>query len=76
MSFLVSLITYNYKDIPGEEIKKLVETYRLNLKGNRQVILNVNIDKLSFRKSQLDNHNLEMMKFSLANVIRRIFNKY
>ncbi|WP_414838833.1 response regulator [Carnobacterium sp. TMP28] len=76
MSFLVSLITDNYKDVPEEEIKKLVETYRLNLKGDRQVILNVNIDKPSFRKSQLDNHNLEMMKFSLANVIRRIINKY
>lgn len=76
MSFLVSLITDNYKEVPEEEIQKLVETYRLNLTGNRNVLLNVNIDKSTLNKSQLENHNLEMMKFSLANVTRKISSKY
>ncbi|MEG0267983.1 MAG: response regulator, partial [Carnobacterium sp.] len=76
MSFLVSLITDNYKDVPELEIKKLIKTYRLNLKGERNVLLNVNIDKSTLKKGQTENHDLEMMKFSLANVIRRIVNKY
>ena len=76
MSFLVSLITDNYKEVPELEIKKLIKTYRLNLKGDRNVLLNVNIDKSTLKKGQTENHDLEMMKFSLANVIRRISKKY
>lgn len=76
MSFLVSLITDNYKEVPEIEIKKLIETYRLNLKGAQNVLLNVNIDKSTLKKGQTENHDLEMMKFSLANVIRRISSKY
>lgn len=76
MSFLVSLITDNYSDVSETEFKKLLQTYQLNLAGERQVLLNITIDKPSFAKSTIGNQNLELMKFSLANTVRKIVDKY
>lgn len=76
MSFLVSLITDNYSDVSESEFQKLLQTYQLNLTGERQVLLNITIDKPSFAKITSGNQNLELMKFSLANTIRKIVDKY
>lgn len=76
MSFLVSLITDNYSDVSENEFKKLLQTYQLALTGERQVLLNITIDKLSFENSSNRNQNLELMKFSLTNTIRKIVGKY
>lgn len=76
MSFLVSLITDNYNNITETELQKMIETYQLNLSGERQVLLNVNIDSTSFKKNYHENQNLELIKFSLTNTIRQIVQKY
>ncbi|ALV21817.1 response regulator transcription factor [Carnobacterium antarcticum] len=76
MSFLISLITDNYSDVSESEFKKLLQTYQLNLTGERQVLLNITIDKSSFSKSTIGNQNLELTKFSLTNTVRKIVDKY
>ncbi|AEB30929.1 two-component response regulator [Carnobacterium sp. 17-4] len=76
MSFLVSLITDNYSDVSESEFQKLLQTYQLDLTGERQVLLNITIDKPSFAKSSSGSQNLELMKFSLTNTIRKIVDKY